>query len=148
MKDSAIIEKMRKEGLSVALITDFLTKVDKVREGDTGKVKWSSIGDLDPAHDEIDLEYLRKTGTIQAESLQKLVVIKLNGGLGTSMGLSRAKSLIKIKNNKSFLEIITDQIRYFNKHLHLSPFHHSIHKFFTKQGSPSPKGFPDSSYCF
>ncbi len=114
MKDSAIIEKMRKEGLSEALITDFLTKVEKVRQGDTGKVNWSSIGDLDPVQDEIDLENLRKTETIQAESLQKLVVIKLNGGLGTSMGLSKAKSLIKIKNNKSFLEIITDQIRYFN----------------------------------
>ncbi len=70
MKDSAIIEKMRKEGLSEALITDFLTKVEKVRQGDTGKVNWSSIGDLDPVQDEIDLENLRKTETIQAESLQ------------------------------------------------------------------------------
>lgn len=115
MKDNAIIEKMKQEGLSSALITDFLSKVEKVRNGDTGKVVWSTIGDLDPEKDEVSLEVLKKTITPSTESLKKLVVIKLNGGLGTSMGLSQAKSLIKIKNNKSFLEIIADQIRYFRK---------------------------------
>ena len=115
MKDNAIIEKMKQEGLSSALITDFLSKVEKVRNGDTGKVIWSTIGDLDPEKDEVSLDVLKKTITPSTESLKKLVVIKLNGGLGTSMGLSQAKSLIKIKNNKSFLEIIADQIRYFRK---------------------------------
>ena len=115
MKDSSIVEKMKKEGLSDALIGDFQSKIEKVRQGDTGKVNWATIGDLDPEKDEISLDQLHKTMTPSAESLQKLVVIKLNGGLGTSMGLSRAKSLIKIKNNKSFLEIIADQIRYFRK---------------------------------
>lgn len=115
MKDSAIVEKMKKEGLSDALIQDFLSKVDKVRQGDTGKVLWSTIGDLDPHTDEISLEELRKTMHPSVESLKKLVVIKLNGGLGTSMGLSKAKSLIPIKNQKTFLEIIADQIRWFRK---------------------------------
>ena len=32
-------------------------------------------------------------------------MIVLNGGLGTSMGLSAAKSLITVKDGKSFLEI-------------------------------------------
>lgn len=115
MKDSAIVEKMKKEGLSDALIQDFLSKVEKVRQGDTGKVLWSTIGDLDPQTDEISLEELRKTMHPSVESLKKLVVIKLNGGLGTSMGLSKAKSLIPIKNQKTFLEIIADQIRWFRK---------------------------------
>jgi UTP--glucose-1-phosphate uridylyltransferase len=38
-------------------------------------------------------------------------MIKLNGGLGTSMGLKKAKSLIKIKNGLTFLEIIVNQAR-------------------------------------
>lgn len=113
MKDSAIVEKMKKEGLSDALISDFLIKVEKVRQGDTGKVVWSTIGDLDPEMDEISLETLQKTMTVKPENLKKLVVIKLNGGLGTSMGLSQAKSLIKIKDGMSFLEIIANQIRTF-----------------------------------
>jgi UTP--glucose-1-phosphate uridylyltransferase len=37
------------------------------------------------------------------------ITIKLNGGLGTSMGLSEAKSLLKIKGNYSFLDIIAQQ---------------------------------------
>jgi UTP--glucose-1-phosphate uridylyltransferase len=37
--------------------------------------------------------------------MKKTVAIVLNGGLGTSMGLSRAKSLIPVKAEKSFLEI-------------------------------------------
>ena len=36
-------------------------------------------------------------------------MIKLNGGLGTSMGLTKAKSLLTVKNEKTFLEIIVKQ---------------------------------------
>ena len=42
--------------------------------------------------------------------LKKTVVIKLNGGLGTSMGLSKAKSLLPVKGNLNFLDIIVRQV--------------------------------------
>jgi UTP--glucose-1-phosphate uridylyltransferase len=42
-------------------------------------------------------------------ALAKTAVIKLNGGLGTSMGLERAKSLLPVKNGLSFLDIIARQ---------------------------------------
>lgn len=38
------------------------------------------------------------------------LLIKLNGGLGTSMGLSKAKSLLPVKGNMTFLDIITRQV--------------------------------------
>jgi UTP--glucose-1-phosphate uridylyltransferase len=38
-------------------------------------------------------------------------MIKLNGGLGTSMGMDRAKSLLPVREGKSFLDIIVDQVR-------------------------------------
>jgi UTP--glucose-1-phosphate uridylyltransferase len=41
--------------------------------------------------------------------LKKAVIITLNGGLGTSMGLTTAKSLLEVKNGKTFLEIILNQ---------------------------------------
>ena len=45
----------------------------------------------------------------------KTAVIKLNGGLGTSMGMEYAKSLIIAKNNMSFLEIILRQTAHKSK---------------------------------
>jgi UTP--glucose-1-phosphate uridylyltransferase len=44
------------------------------------------------------------------EVLDSAVVIKLNGGLGTSMGLSAPKSLIEVKPGVTFLEVIVRQV--------------------------------------
>jgi len=43
------------------------------------------------------------------EMLEQTVVLKLNGGLGTGMGLEQAKSLLQVKEGKSFLAIIAEQ---------------------------------------
>jgi len=44
--------------------------------------------------------------------LAKTVILKLNGGLGTSMGLEKAKSLLPVKEGKTFLDLIALQIVY------------------------------------
>lgn len=41
----------------------------------------------------------------------RCVVVKLNGGLGTSMGLDRPKSLLAVREGKTFLDVIVDQAR-------------------------------------
>jgi len=46
--------------------------------------------------------------------LSKLVVIKLNGGLGTSMGCRGPKSVIPVRNELSFLDLTVQQIEYLN----------------------------------
>jgi UTP--glucose-1-phosphate uridylyltransferase len=38
------------------------------------------------------------------------VIVKLNGGLGTSMGLSGPKSMIKVKADTTFLDVIATQV--------------------------------------
>ena len=43
--------------------------------------------------------------------LAKTVIIKLNGGLGTSMGMDKAKSLLPVRDGKTFLDLIVDQVR-------------------------------------
>ena len=48
--------------------------------------------------------------------LAKTAVLKLNGGLGTSMGLEKAKSLLTVKDGKTFLDLIADQIKYTRHH--------------------------------
>ena len=47
--------------------------------------------------------------------MEKLAVIKLNGGLGTSMGLKKAKTLLKIKGEFNFLDVIAQQILHLRK---------------------------------
>uniref|UniRef100_A0A8C4GSP8 UTP--glucose-1-phosphate uridylyltransferase n=2 Tax=Dicentrarchus labrax TaxID=13489 RepID=A0A8C4GSP8_DICLA len=50
-----------------------------------------------------------------ADSLNKLVVVKLNGGLGTSMGCKGPKSLISVRNENTFLDLTVQQIEHLNK---------------------------------
>src|SRR6202042_3583273 len=63
-------------------------------------------------------EEIPKSGADSAAQLSQAIVIKLNGGLGTSMGLEKAKSLLPIKDGLTFLDFIARQI------LHLRVKHH------------------------
>ena len=47
--------------------------------------------------------------------LDKLAVIKLNGGLGTSMGCKGPKSVIPVRNDLTFLDLTVQQIEYLNQ---------------------------------
>lgn len=67
-------------------------------------------GGLDPAADIPTLAGVTAQCAAEPALLEKLCVIKLNGGLGTSMGLERAKSLIAVKDGLNFLDFIARQI--------------------------------------
>ncbi|CZT47431.1 probable UTP-glucose-1-phosphate uridylyltransferase [Rhynchosporium secalis] len=47
--------------------------------------------------------------------LNKLAVLKLNGGLGTSMGCVGPKSVIEVREGMSFLDLSVRQIEYLNR---------------------------------
>merc|ERR1711899_128473 len=49
------------------------------------------------------------------EMLDQMVVIKLNGGLGTSMGCSGPKSVIPVRSDLTFLDLTVQQIEFLNK---------------------------------
>lgn len=49
------------------------------------------------------------------EMLNKLIVIKLNGGLGTSMGCHGPKSVIPVRSDLTFLDLTVQQIEHLNK---------------------------------
>lgn len=55
------------------------------------------------------------TDTLIHEMLAKLVVVKLNGGLGTSMGCNGPKSIITVRNDLTFLDLTVQQIENLNK---------------------------------
>ncbi|HET9736820.1 MAG TPA: UTP--glucose-1-phosphate uridylyltransferase [Solirubrobacteraceae bacterium] len=99
----ASVEKMRREGLPEPAIATFEHYYRQLVEGETGMLPESSI---EPVEDVQDLESLPEGDA----PLDEAVVIKLNGGLGTSMGMTRAKSLIEAKDGMSFLDVIARQV--------------------------------------
>jgi UTP--glucose-1-phosphate uridylyltransferase len=101
---SAAVEKMRREGLPEIAIETFAHYERRLREGETGTLPESEIEPLADLPDASELPAGRK------EVLDRVVVVKLNGGLGTSMGMTRAKSLLEVKDGLSFLDIIVRQV--------------------------------------
>ena len=49
------------------------------------------------------------------ELLDETAVLKLNGGLGTGMGLAKAKSLLPVHDGLNFLDLIARQVLHFRK---------------------------------
>src|SRR5579884_1836816 len=101
--------KMRKAGSSDAAIRAFKHSYESLAAGKTGLIPESSIQPIAklPRFEDI----AKKTGA-DSGLLAQAVVLKLNGGLGTSMGLERAKSLLRIKDDLTFLDFIARQIVY------------------------------------
>ena len=98
-------EKMRAAGVADVAIATFAEQYGQLVGGERGLLPDS---ELEPAGEVASLEGLEHSGEA-ADALDRTVVIKLNGGLGTSMGLSRPKSLIEVKQGLSFLDLIVRQ---------------------------------------
>jgi UTP--glucose-1-phosphate uridylyltransferase len=104
----AFIAKMERAKQHTIVIDTFIHYYEKLLSGVTGLI---SDKDIRPVTlDEIeDADRLQKYAEAGRKAVPHAVIIKLNGGLGTSMGLKQAKSLLKIKDGKTFLEIIVKQ---------------------------------------
>jgi UTP--glucose-1-phosphate uridylyltransferase len=75
-------------------------------------VDWDRINP--PAQGQVvDYEDLANTESVQF--LNKLAVLKLNGGLGTSMGCVGPKSVIEVRDGMSFLDLSVRQIEFLNR---------------------------------
>lgn len=102
------IEKMEKEGLDPVIIDTFSHYYRKVVTGETGMIRNRDIeplsGESIPRLDE--LSAFKEEGE---KAISKTVRIILNGGLGTSMGLTGPKSLLEARQGKSFLSIIVER---------------------------------------
>jgi UTP--glucose-1-phosphate uridylyltransferase len=99
----ASVEKMEKEGIPRAAIDTFRHYYEQLAEGETGMLPESEI---EPVEDVQRLDDLPAGDP----PLHQAVVIKLNGGLGTSMGMTQAKSLIEAKDGLTFLDVIQRQV--------------------------------------
>jgi UTP--glucose-1-phosphate uridylyltransferase len=103
----AFTAKMRAEGLPEVAVRCFEHHLSRLAEGDEGTLGRDTIAPIETLPDAKHLEPHLPSGTA---GLDRVVVIKLNGGLGTSMGLERAKSLLAVRDGLSFLDLIARQI--------------------------------------
>ncbi len=99
-------EKMRAEGLPELAIRTFQYYYEQLEEGASGTF---SKAEIEPVFEVPSAEELDTRGAGK-KALAHTVVLKLNGGLGTSMGMTRAKSLLPVKDGNSFLDVIAKQI--------------------------------------
>lgn len=95
---------MRHEGLPEIAVDTFEHYERLLREGDTGKLPEAELEPLTevPSTDELPEP--------DHSALERAVVLKLNGGLGTSMGMTKAKSLLEVKERHTFLDVIARQV--------------------------------------
>ncbi|MET0693840.1 MAG: UTP--glucose-1-phosphate uridylyltransferase, partial [Propionibacteriaceae bacterium] len=100
-------EKMSAAGVHQQAIDVFSHYYHQLEEGVTGFISEESI---DPITDPDLLSDLTIDPEDAKAALASTVIIKLNGGLGTSMGMDKAKSLLPVRDGKSFLDLIVDQV--------------------------------------
>jgi UDP-N-acetylglucosamine pyrophosphorylase len=99
---------MQAEGLSESAIRAFRGSYAALLAGETGMIPEDSI---QAAQDLPKADALTAPEANRAsELLKQTVLIKLNGGLGTGMGLEKAKSLLPVRGEDTFLDLIARQI--------------------------------------
>ena len=110
---SNLSEALESLGMAGTSRDGFLNLFKRFKEGPAQVGPWETLQSPDPqslpAHDSLD----------EPESFQKdlahLVVCKLNGGLGTSMGVHCPKSLLAVKGDQTFMDMIVSQLHELNR---------------------------------
>ena len=100
-------DKMRQAGVNEAAVKVFTHYYHQVEAGTTGLIPEETIS---PLVEVPRLEDIAISEEAERSALAKTVIIRLNGGLGTSMGMDRAKSLLPVRDGDSFLDIIVRQV--------------------------------------
>lgn len=103
----AFLDRMKAEGMPELAARAFAYYYQQLVRGETGMIAEAAIAPAQdiPDYEKLDATY-REAG--QAE-LAHTAMLKLNGGLGTSMGLKQAKSLLAVRDTQTFLDVIAQQ---------------------------------------
>jgi UTP--glucose-1-phosphate uridylyltransferase len=99
------LRRMRADGAAEPVLAAFARRFAQLQDPDAGLLPGDT---LEPVTDVPALEDLE--GGDATAVLDRLAVLKLNGGLGTSMGLHGPKSLIEVKPGHTFLDVIARQV--------------------------------------
>lgn len=97
--------KMQASGMGDAPVAVFKRNYEALLRNETGMIPEDSI---EPSGDLPKMEGLDAGNG--ADLLEQVVVVKLNGGLGTGMGLQGPKSLLSVRKGVNFLDLMVRQI--------------------------------------
>ncbi|MDT0203107.1 UTP--glucose-1-phosphate uridylyltransferase [Nocardioides sp. AE5] len=100
------LEKMADAGIDETAREVFAHYFRLLEAGETGYIAEETIEALEME----SINDIRVDDATATQALATTAVIKLNGGLGTSMGMDRAKSLLCVRRGLSFLDIIARQV--------------------------------------
>jgi UTP--glucose-1-phosphate uridylyltransferase len=103
------VEKMRAAGIDPSAVDVFTHGYRQLEAGASGLIREADIQPLPdvPHIDEVDVDLVEAR-----EALSRTAIIKLNGGLGTSMGLRGAKTLLPLRGRATFLDLLIAQVRH------------------------------------
>ncbi|MDN4477905.1 UTP--glucose-1-phosphate uridylyltransferase [Demequina sp. SYSU T00039] len=101
--------KMRDAGVDQTAIDVFSHYFGELEAGATGLILEDTI---EPLTDPPLLADVAIDEAAANEAFARTAIIRLNGGLGTSMGMDRAKSLLPVRDGRSFLDLIVEQVRH------------------------------------
>ena len=104
---TAFETKMTASGMGDAAIRAFRRNYEALLRNETGMIPEETIS---PAVGLASFEDIPPTCAVDTALLSQAVVIKLNGGLGTGMGLLGPKSLLSVREGVNFLDLMVRQI--------------------------------------
>jgi UDP-N-acetylglucosamine pyrophosphorylase len=104
---TAFEQKMTAAGMGDAAIRAFRRNYSALLRHENGMIPEESIT---PAENLTSLESLAAGTPADAALLSQAVIIKLNGGLGTGMGMQGPKSLLAVRGDVNFLDLMVRQI--------------------------------------
>lgn len=111
---AAVAAKAEADGIHGAEMATLRRRLRQLGEQHAGLLPSEA---LEPLADLPRLDKLPEPSPDQARDvLDQLVIVKLNGGLGTSMGLSDPKSLLEAKPGASFLDVLARQVLALREH--------------------------------
>lgn len=113
MEFTAFADKMAAARLPDVAIRIFETYYRQLLQGETGYIPGEQARPVDsiPTYAALDQDDAQAGRAAMARA----VVLKLNGGLGTSMGMSGPKSLLPVKDDLTFLDIIVHQVEHLRR---------------------------------
>jgi UDP-N-acetylglucosamine pyrophosphorylase len=104
---SAFESKMTSAGMGDAAIRAFRRNYEALLRQETGMIPEDTIS---PATGLTSFDEIAAATSDDQKLLTQAVVIKLNGGLGTGMGLQGPKSLLAVRDGVTFLDLMVRQI--------------------------------------
>lgn len=100
--------KMERADVAAPAIEVFSDFYRQLEGGATGLVREADVDPLVDVDRAADVEFDEQA---QRDAAAVTAVIKLNGGLGTSMGMDRAKTLLPVRADLTFLDVIARQVQ-------------------------------------